>query len=250
MKKIVFAILSCFFISVGFAQDTLPPVPSTPVKNTARKINLQKQAGDHFMLQISSDHWAGMPDSISSHQQGFSRGFNAYFMFNKPFKGSPHLSLGIGVGVSTSNMIFKRMDIGIYSLTPTLPFTPLDSANHYKKYKLATTYLQVPLEFRYTAKPDEPNKSFKAAIGLKIGTLVNAHTKGKTLVDKGNQTLNTYTEKENSKRFINGTQFMGTARVGYGIFSLFGSYQLNNVLKDGTGPNMKLFQVGLTISGL
>ena len=25
---------------------------------------------------------------------------------------------------------------------------------------------------------------------------------------------------------------MGTARIGYGIFSLFGSYQVNNVLKD------------------
>ena len=63
------------------------------------------------------------------------------------------------------------------------------------------------------------------AVGIKVGTMINAHTKGKTLQDKNNNTINAYIEKENSKRFINGTAFMATGRVGYGIFSLFGSYQ-------------------------
>jgi hypothetical protein len=245
MKKIVFAVFCSLLVSVAFAQDTI--APSVPA---VKKLNLQKHAGDHFMIQLSSDHLAGMPDSISSHQQGFSRGFNAYFMFNKPFKGSPRISLGIGVGISTSNIMFKRMDVGLTAGTSTLPFTALDSANHFKKYKLAVSYLEIPLEFRYTAKPDKPNKSLKAAIGLKLGTLANVHTKGKTLVTKDNQTINSYTQKENSKNYINGSHFMATARVGYGILSLFGSYQLNNILKDGAGPQMKLFQVGLTLSGL
>jgi hypothetical protein len=43
---------------------------------------------------------------------------------------------------------------------------------------------------------------------------------------------------------------MGTARIGYGIFSLFGAYQLNNILKDGAGPDMQLYQVGISLSGL
>ena len=245
MKKIVFVVLCSFFVTMTFAQDTVSQ-SATNIK----KIDLQKHAADHFMIQLSSDHWSGMPDNISSHQKGFSKGFNAYFMFNKPFKGSPHLSLGIGVGISTSNIVFKKMDIDLKAAPGMLPFTALDSANHFKKYKLATSYLEVPLEFRYTAKPDQPNKSLKFALGLKLGTLVNAHTKGKNLVDKNNQTLNGYTEKENSKRFINGTHFMATARVGYGIFSLFGSYQLNSFLKDGMGPQMKLYQIGITLSGL
>lgn len=245
MKKIVFAVLCSFFVTMAFAQDSI----SHSAAN-AKRPDLQKHAADHFMIQLSSDHWAGMPDNISSHQKGFSKGFNAYFMFNKPFKSSPHLSLGIGAGISTSNISFKKMDIDLKAAPGLLPFTALDSANHFKKYKLATSYLEVPLEFRYTAKPDQPNKSLKAAMGLKLGTLVNAHTKGKNLVNKDNQTLNGYTEKENSKRFINGTHFMATARIGYGIFSLFGAYQLNNILKDGMGPQMKLYQIGLTLSGL
>jgi hypothetical protein len=171
-------------------------------------------------------------------------------MLNKPFKGSPKLSLGIGLGISTSNISFKKMDVDLKAAPGLLPFTALDSANHFKKYKLATSFLEIPLEFRYTSKPNNPNKSVKAALGLKVGTLVNAHTKGKTLQDKNGTILNAFVEKENSKRFLNSTHFMATARVGYGIFSLFGSYQLNKLLKDGAGSDIKLYQIGITLSGL
>jgi len=244
MKKIVFVVISCLFVSMAFSQD------AGPSNTSSNKLSFANRSGDHFMLQLSSDHWAGMPDSISSHQSGFSRGFNAYVMLNKPFKTSPKLSLGIGLGISTSNIVFKKMDIDVKAAPGLLPFTALDSANHFKKYKLATSFLEIPLEFRYTSKPNNPNKSVKAAVGLKIGTLVNAHTKGKSLQDKDGTTLNAYVEKENSKRFFNSTHFMATARIGYGIFSIFGSYQLNKFLKDGAGPDLKLYQVGITLSGL
>lgn len=245
MKKIALLVIMCFTIAIVHAQDS-----THKVNSHLKNLNLNNRPGDHFLLQLSSDHWTGMPDSISSHQQGFSRGFSAYFMFDKVFKSSPKFSLGIGVGISTSNIQFKKMGIELNSFTEKLPFIAQDSTNHFKKYKLATSYLEVPLEFRYTANPENYNKSWKAAIGVKIGTLVNAHTKGKNLLDKNNNNAGAYSEKLNSKRFINGTRFMATARVGYGIFSLFGTYGLSNVLKDGVGPNMKLYQIGLTISGL
>ena len=243
MKKIVFVVISCLFFSMAFSQETEPTTNSN-------KVTFTNRTGDHLMIQLSSDHWSGMPDSISSHQSGFSRGFNAYVMLNKPFKGSPKLSLAIGLGISTSNISFKKMDVDLKAAPGLLPFTALDSANHFKKYKLATSFLEIPLEFRFTSKPNNPNKSVKAALGLKVGTLVNAHTKGKTLQDKNGTTLNAFVEKENSKRFLNTTHFMATARVGYGIFSLFGSYQLNKLLKDGAGPDIKLYQIGITLSGL
>ena len=247
MKKIVFVIASCLLFSSAFSQDTLT---STIPSSNSKKIKLANRPGDHLMIQLSSDHWTAMPDSISSHQKGFSRGFNAYFMLDKPFRTSPKFSIGIGLGVSTSNIFFKRENIDLKTTSTLLPFTALDSTNHFKKYKLATGFLEVPLEFRYSSKPLEPNKSFKIALGAKIGTLVNAHIKGKVLQDKNNNSITNYTLKENNKRLINGTRFMATGRIGYGIFSLFGNYQLNNILKDGAGPAMHLYQIGLTISGL
>ena len=70
------------------------------------------------------------------------------------------------------------------------------------------------------------------------------------MLDNNNKSINNYIQKENSKRYFNTTRFSGTARFGYGVFSLFGAYQLNSVLKDGAGAPMKLYQVGITLSGL
>lgn len=245
MKKIAFLLIFCTPVLFANAQDTMHQG-----NVHLRKINLKNRPADHFMFQLTYDSWSGMPDSIDSHQKGLSRGFAAYFMFDKMFKSAPKFSIGIGAGVSTSNIFFKKMDVRLNSFTDKLPFVALDSTEHFKKYKVATTYLEVPLEFRFTAKPENFNKSFKAALGVKIGTLLNAHTKGKNLLDKNNNNAGAYTEKITSKRFINSTRFMATARIGYGIFTLSGTYGLSNVLKDGVGPEMKLYQIGLTISGL
>lgn len=220
------------------------------INTKAPKLDLSNRPGDHIVIQLSSDHWSGAPDSIKSHLKGFSRGFNAYFMFDKPFKGSPKMSIGIGIGVGTSNIVFKNMNVDVKFNGTKLPFTATDSSNHFKKYKLSLSYLEVPLEFRYSSDPLHPNKSMKFAIGLKGGTAINVHTKGKELQNKNNTAINDYTQKENSKKFFNGTRFMATGRVGYGIFSIFGAYQLNNVLKDVAGPPMRLYQVGITLSGL
>ena len=241
MQKIVLLSVAILLFGSLQAQDN---------GKVSRKIDLGSRPGDHLMIQLSSDHLTGIPDSISSHQSGFAKGLNVYVMLDKPFKASPKYSIGIGIGVGSSNIPFKQMNVDIKSTATKLPFTAADSSNHFKKYKLSLSYLEIPLEFRYTADPLNSSNSLKFALGLKVGTLINAHTKGKDLQNKNNALVASYTEKENSKTYFNGTRFMATARVGYGIFSLFGAYQLNNVLKDLVGPPMKIFQVGITVSGL
>lgn len=247
MKKIVLLFaLSLTFVTIH-AQDTLNNSnPGSGINN----ILLKSRPGQHFMLQYTLDYWRGMPDSISSHQGGFSRGFGAYFMFDKRFKTSRKLSFGIGAGFSTSNIFFKKMDLGLNSLTPKLPFTALDSADHFKKYKLATTLLEVPVEFRFTSKPDEPLKALKFALGLKVGTLLNVHTKGKNLVSSSGANINSYTEKISTKSYFNSTRLSGTFRAGYGAFSLVGSYGFTNIFKDGVAKPTNLLQIGLCFSGL
>lgn len=245
MKKIVFVIGSLIFFSHAFAQDTLLVKKGNPKKNI-----LGGRATDHLLIQLSSDHWAGMTDSIRTHEKGLSHGFNIYFMIDRPFKASPKYSVAFGVGISTSSIEFKKMTVDLTSTLPQLPFTAVDATNHFKRFKLATGYAEVPVELRYSTDPSNPEKGWKAAIGGRVGFLVNAHTKGRILQDKNGNTLNSYTEKENSKRYINGTRLMGTARIGYGIISLFGAFQVNTLLKDGAGPAMNLYQIGVTISGL
>ena len=243
MQKTLLFLLSLVLFNATQAQENRIPKKIKTVMDANRP-------ADHFMVQLSSDHLTAMPDSISKNQSGFSRGLNIYIMKDKVFKNSPKFSFGIGLGIGSSNIFFKNLNVDIKSNSAKLPFTNVAAANHFKKYKLSLSYLELPLEFRYSSNPANANKSWKFAIGGKVGTLINAHTKGKTLLNNNNQSINNYIQKENSKRFFNTTRFSGTARFGYGVFSLFGAYQLNSVLKDGAGAPMKAYQVGITLSGL
>ena len=238
MKKLLFIVFAFVTVLTASAQEK-------------KKIGgFMNRTGDHLMVQLSSDRWTGAPDSINSRIKGLARGANVYLMLDQRFKTSPQWSVAFGLGVSTSNIYFKNMVVGINAKTNKLPFSKVDSVNHFKKYKLNTAFIEVPLELRFTFDPINESKSIKAAIGVKVGTLLSVHTKGKTLLDKNGTVINTYTAKETGKGYFNSTRLSGTARVGYGNFSLFGSYQVNNIFKDGVAADIKLFQVGLNFSGL
>ena len=240
MRKLAFLLLALSVTSFAQSQSTKPK----------KKFNLSDRPGDHIMVQLGSDRWLGAPDSIDSRRKSLSRGANIAIMLDKPFKGNPRISAAFGIGVSTSSIFFDKMLVNIIGNTSNLKFQAADTIARFKKYKVSTAYLEIPVELRYTANPEKPNKTFKAAIGLKAGTLLGAHTKGKTLQDGAGNTTNEYTEKQSSKRYFNTTRLVATARVGYGYFSLFGAYNITSVFKDGVAADMKLLQVGLTISGL
>ena len=240
MRKLLVLVLAFIATLPAFSQDI----------QKKNKFDLGNRPGDHIMLQLAFNNWQGVPDSIKSHIGGLQRSGNVYLMLDKPFKGNQHFSLGIGLGIGTSNIYFKKMIVDISANKALLPFRAVDTTNNYKKYKLSTAYLELPLELRFTKDPENPNKSVKGAIGIKLGTLINAHTKGKVLRNAGGSVINSATIKENSKAYFNTTRMAATARVGYGVFSLFGAYNLTGIFKDGVTKDMKLLQVGITISGL
>jgi hypothetical protein len=241
MKKIFSGIIAVALFGTAFGQEKK--------KEDWSKVVLDR-AGDHFMIQGSWDNWSNAPDSIKNLQSGFSRGFNVAIMLNKPFKGDPRWSVALGVGVSNSNIFFKNTTIDLKSTSIRLPFTNVTDTNHFKKYKLANTYAEAPIELRYTFDPANQKKSYKLALGVKVGYMINAHTKGKILQTKNDVTINEYTEKINKKNYFNNTRLAGTFRAGIGNFSVFGSYAITTLLKDVAGAPIRPYQIGLCISGL
>jgi len=242
MRRIL---LIAVFISCArmlFAQSD-----STANKNIVSP-KIVPRSNDHFMLQLGYTTWNGQPDSINT--TGIPRTFNAYFLFDFPFKTNPHWSAAIGAGVGTDNIFFDKTNVDIKSLSTSIRFQNLKDTNSFKKYKLATSFVEAPVELRYRSKPGDDRRSVKVAIGLKVGMLLNAHTKGKTLENKGGNTINDYKVKEFSKKFFNKNRLVGTARLGYGHFSLFGTYQITTLFKEGLGPDVRPLTVGLTLSGL
>jgi len=241
MKKIFLVVLSTLIVASIFAQDE-------PRSEPKKKPNLASRANDHLLLQFGYTSWSNIPDSINT--KGFPRSFNAYFLFDFPFKSNPQISIAIGAGVGTDVIFFDKTYVGIKDITPTLQFHDQSDTTHFKKNKLATAYIEAPLELRFSSNPAYPNKSFKVALGVKGGLLMGAHIKQKTQQSSTGATLNDYIEKQYSKRFFNSSRFSGTVRIGYGVFSVFGTYQINALFKEGLGPDVRPWTIGLTLSGL
>lgn len=250
-----------FILAAGFALcstalyaqvDTTVTITTNSVETfRAPKFKPISRAGDHLMLQLAYNTWQGAPDSVSSRISGFQRSANIYAMFDKPFKANPQLSVAVGAGIGVSNIYFKNMEANIISRNRQLPFINTDGGPNFKKYKVMTTYFEVPVEFRFMASPENPNRGFKMAIGGKVGTLLSAGTKGKTLQNNANgTTINDYTQKIKSNNYFTGTRITGTARVGYGNFGLFGAYSFSPVFKDGVAADINLLQFGISLSGL
>ncbi len=176
-----FALL--FSVASSFAQVDSSAVETVESKSILNKIDLSNRPNDHFMLQYGMDSWGSVPDSINT--SGFSRHFNVYVMLDKPLKSSQHMSIGIGLGIGSSNIFFDDTYVNIKSSSTQLPFTNVGASavNHFSKFKLTTIFAELPVELRYAGNPVSPDKGFKTAFGLKVGTLLNEHIKGKNAID-------------------------------------------------------------------
>jgi hypothetical protein len=244
MKKIILSAITILFLG-AFAQ-------AQTTSNNSNKFDLTGRTADHFMIQFGSDAWTNRPDSVNT--SGFSRHFNFYFMYDKPFKSNQHFSAAYGLGISTSNIFFDdHTYVDVKSAASTLPFRKLDaSSNFFTKQKVVTFYLDAPVELRYYSNPSNTSKSWKVAAGVKLGTLLKAYSKAKNYVRPDGTSIygKTYVEKQESKRFFNGYDMTLTGRVGYGLFSFDMGYQVTPVLRDGFGPSMNKVSFGVTLSGL
>ena len=247
MKKII---LFLFFASTSvslFAQEI-----EKKKKRDWSKIDLTNRPKDHLIFQIGYLQWLNKPDSITT--KGLARTVNAYFSFDFPFKVDPRFSVGLGAGVGADNMFFDKAAGRNLNIINGTEFryskdAGKDTANKYKSMKLATVYLEAPVELRFMLDPEHPNKSMKFALGVKVGTIISATDKTKFTVDGNGNSA--YTLKEKDRKHFNNLRLAATARIGYGNFAIFGQYQLNDFIKEGQGPNqIRPFVFGLTLTGL
>lgn len=244
MRKIFIAALALLLTGAAFAQND---TTTTGKKKAITPADLPRPS-DHLMLQVGYHTWQNAPDSINT--GGFPRTFNAYFFFAFPFKTNPHFSAAIGAGIATDNMYFDKMTVGIAERTPSLVFDNVADTNHFKKYKLATAWAEAPVELRFSSNPTQDKNSVKFAIGAKVGTLLGAHTKGKTLQDKNGNTINDFKRKDFGKSYFNTTRLSLTGRIGYGHFSAFAAYQVTPLFKEGQAPTIRPLTIGIALSGL
>lgn len=227
LRKAIFTILC--FISLGASAQSITDAAYS------------KPSRDYFMFQLGYDGWQGAPDSVNI--GGLSRSLNMYLCYDFPIKAS-NFSFAAGVGIASSNIFFKNQKVIVGDTTAQIQF--LDDGDEFKRFKYSLNYLEAPLELRYFSNKLNRNKGFKMAIGLKVGALVNAHTK--SVRDFNSKPIR---EKVSTRRFIETYRVGGTFRAGYGNFSVYGQYGLNGLFRAGNGPEGVVpFSIGICISGL
>ncbi|WP_295125840.1 porin family protein [uncultured Chitinophaga sp.] len=233
MKKILFT-LGLIAVSFGvFAQENTSGSAVSGVANRAR------YSRDFLMIQLTYDNWAG---ADSARVTGFSRGFNVYLMYDFPINNS-HYSFAPGLGIGTSSIFLDDQKIDMSNGNSQQ--VNYVNTTAFSKYKVMTTYVDIPLELRYRGVPDNANKGFKAALGVKVGALLNAHTKSKSSLGGEKNIL-----KEQNKRFFNTWRYAGTARIGWGNWAVLGTYSFSSVFKNNTGQEAFPYSIGLCLSGL
>lgn len=220
-------------------------------KDASKTTNeISKPSRDFLMIQLTYDNWANTPNHVDI--GGLGRGFGAYIAYDFPFAKS-NFSFAAGLGVTSNNIYFNDQLLIMNSASDSVIFQDVDTnlvddtkrENFYRKSKLNTTYLEVPFELRFFGNKINRNKGFKAAVGMKVGLLLGAHTKVKHVLAGP-----LITEKVNTGRYIETWRFTPNVRVGWGNFSLYGSYNLSKLFKAGMGPEVNPYSIGITITGL
>ena len=245
--KLLFIFVAVICTGIVFGQDG-----QTPAKKKSKTFNISDRPKDHFMLQLGHVGWLEKPDTFSL--KGLSRSVGVYFMLDLAFKTDPRFSIGLGAGVGSDHVFFDKgagRDLIINS-GQGVQFKKNEGSNagvQYRSIKLHTAYLEAPLELRFMHRPDKPHKSFKFAVGMKVGTLVTAVDK--TRFNRDAEGNGGYNSKIRDIRNFNSLRLAATARIGYGVFGAFVQYQLNDFIKEGQGPNqIRPLHIGITISGL
>jgi hypothetical protein len=232
MNKYI-VLIAALFIALGVEAQTNSMTP--------KKSSFSMPSRDYVMVQFGYENWTNIPDSIKI--GGFGRAANIYLCNEFPIQKS-NFSFAAGVGVATSHIFLKNQEIVLNDTVTAIQFKA-ESAD-YKKYKYASTYLEAPFELRYFENKENKNKGIKAAIGLKVGAVIAAHTKSKQTISN-----KPVVEKVSTKRYVEAYRYAATARIGYGNFSIYGQYVINNLFKVASGPeNVKPFQIGVCITGL
>jgi hypothetical protein len=231
MKKLItLALLLPFSI---LAQD-LPDITKTVGKSDNQ---------ERFMIQLTFDNWLDAPDSIEI--GAGSRGFNLYTMFDLTLTNNLSFAPGIGIGVSNiQHDAFFTED----SARNTV-LVPIPSGIDYKKNKVTTAFLDIPVELRFRSNPNAKKKTFNVAVGFKAGYLINSHTKY-----KGDDLFPGSTDKVKVKshdlRNVLKYRYGVTGRIGYGGTNLLVYYGLSEFFEDGQGPAVTPFSIGFSFNML
>ncbi|MCT4581827.1 MAG: PorT family protein [Flavobacteriales bacterium] len=188
-------------------------------------------------IGLPSPYQAMELDYSRSKSLGFDFMLRGLDLFNKRVYFSP------GIGLDWNKYHFKDKQQMLSTQNDTVLFV-VDSSVTYDKYKLRTTYLQVPVLLGFRLG-NLDKKVVNVQVGAIAGYNIGALTKSKYAVD-GTK----YKNKVRDDYNVNPFKLDAVARVSFGDIGLFGRYSFTSLFEDNKAPTLTPFTVGLTFGSL
>lgn len=149
-----------------------------------------------------------------------------------------YLNLVYGLSLDFNNYKFQNP----YTLQPRQPVvTPVDAIENWKKSKLATTFVSMPLMLNIETNPHRKKQSLHIGGGVYGGYMLGAHTKQKAT---DGTKLKEY-DDFNVSKFRYGL----IGQLGFGWFKLYGKYSMVPLFNENEGPELTPFSIGLILIG-
>ncbi|MEO9482257.1 MAG: outer membrane beta-barrel protein [Ekhidna sp.] len=202
------------------------------------------------MADIGFNVWSSMPGGLER-KTWSSKSVAIYYMKRKALSGKLSFNYGIGLGL-------EKMSLGDSStLASNYTFTSgstdslaavgiIPNPQNFQKNRLATTYLDIPFEFRFHPLGTQDGEGLFLGVGGIVGLRLNAHTKWK--YDNNGETVR---DKVSGKFNLNSFRYGYQVRMGFRGVHLFYKRYLSNVFQDKfqDGKNPVMTTVGINVTG-
>jgi hypothetical protein len=145
-----------------------------------------------------------------------------------------------GIGLGWNNYRLSN-DILLVKGPQELEYDVLETGQP-RKNKLTMMMINVPLMLELQTRSHSEFSKFHMAAGLNLGFRVSSHTKQVYEIDGKKDKVKTHEDF-----YINPFRYDLQARMGWGKINFFASYSLNSLFREGKGPEVYPFSIGLRI---
>ncbi|MBO5810027.1 MAG: outer membrane beta-barrel protein [Bacteroidales bacterium] len=167
--------------------------------------------------------------------RGINQGVSVYSMFNFEFENTPHFA-SIGIGFTGHNFYMKDA----FLATPYGDEINFENVIYdYDRSKINTNYIDIPVEVSFKFMDQ-----FKISAGFKFGILTYGKSKyvGELYNDDKTWRIK-YGKINNLEKYV----YSLTVRAAYKSVHLFMAYQFSDTFKNGFGPSIKPFSIGIGV---
>lgn len=172
---------------------------------------------DQFYIGVTYNLLLDAPDGAT--QNNLSYGLLAGFIKDIPLNGKRNIAFGIGLGYGVNSYYtnLRAIESG-----DNFEYTVLDGDTDFKRNKIETHLLEVPLEFRWRNSTASNYKFWRIYTGLKLGYVLG----GRSKFVSDREVTSFY--NTDIRKFHYGLTF----NFGFNTFNFHAYYALNNLFND------------------